>query len=345
MAEPATAPPRAIIFGVAGTELTEDERTLFADANPLGFILFARNCDDPAQVRALCGDLRACAGRADAPILIDQEGGRVARLGPPHWRAAPPAARFGELARCDPDAAAEAVRLNARLIGDELADLGIDVDCLPVLDVPQPDADPVIGDRAFSTVPGVVTALGRAACEGLLDAGVLPVIKHIPGHGRAGVDSHAALPVVGAPRAALETTDFLPFRALAQMPWAMTAHVVYTALDAGAPATTSARVVGEVIRGAIGFDGVLVSDDLCMQALSGSPAERALTALAAGCDVALHCNGDFAEMRTIAQACPRLTAQAGGRLQRAEAQRRHLPALDVDEAEARLDALLARVTA
>ncbi|TAN54887.1 MAG: glycoside hydrolase family 3 protein, partial [Magnetospirillum sp.] len=257
-------PPAAAIFGCAGLVLSEEERRFFAGANPLGFILFARNIESPEQVRVLVTALRASVGRADAPVLIDQEGGRVQRLRPPHWRKAPPGEPFARLAARDPAAAHEALRLNFRLIGRELADLGIDVDCAPVLDVPVAGAHDVIGDRAYGRTAALVSALAGEVMEGLLDEGVLPVIKHIPGHGRAMVDSHLALPVVEASRAELEAQDFPPFHALRHAPWAMTAHVVYTALDAAAPATTSAKVIAEVIRGAIGFNGVLVSDDLSM---------------------------------------------------------------------------------
>lgn len=337
----AAPPPAALIVGVAGTVLSAAERRLFATANPLGFILFRRNCQAPEQVRALVADLRAVVGRADAPVLIDQEGGRVQRLVPPHWRAAPAAAVFGALAAIDPAAAATAAYLNARLIAGELAALGIGHDCWPVCDVPQADADAIIGDRAFATEPRLVADLAAATAEGLLDAGVLPIVKHIPGHGRATLDSHLALPVVDADADALAAVDLLPFQALAAMPWAMTAHVVFTAFDAKAPATTSATCVDAIIRGRIGFDGVLVSDDLCMRALAGAPAERALDAIAAGCDVVLHCSGDLAEMAEIAAVCPPLTAAACHRLARGEAMRRRPEAFDAEAARTRLDALLA----
>ncbi|MGH7124293.1 MAG: glycoside hydrolase family 3 N-terminal domain-containing protein, partial [Stellaceae bacterium] len=276
-------------------------------------------------------------GRGDAPVLIDQEGGRVARLQPPHWRKYPAPATLGALGG---ERAQEAVRLVARLIADDLAALGITVDCLPVIDVPKPGADPVIGDRAYSSDPDAVARLGRAACEGLLAGGVLPVIKHIPGHGRAGVDSHNALPRVTASRAELEAADFAPFRALADMPWAMTAHIVYTAVDPDAPATLSPLVIREVIRGSMGFDGVLVSDDLSMNALGGPLGARAARALAAGCDLALHCNGNPAEMADVAAAVAALTAEARRRLARAETHRHPPASLDRRVAEARLDALL-----
>jgi len=331
---------RAVIFGVSGPDLSDDERRFFADADPLGFILFSRNCASPDQVRALVSDLREVVGRADAPVLIDQEGGRVARLGPPHWRVAPAAARFAEIAAADPSQAAEAARLNARLLAAELADLGIDVDCAPVLDIPQRGAHQVIGDRAFGGTPEQVARLGLATCEGLLAGGVLPVIKHLPGHGRATADSHFDLPVVDAAREDLERVDFAPFRALNAMPWAMTAHVVYTALDPSAPATTSSVVIERVIRGAIGFDGVLISDDLCMRALEGPADRRAEAALAAGCDIALHCNGVLAEVEAVAAACPPLTPASRARLSRAEAMRLRPEPFDVRAALERLDAML-----
>lgn len=342
---PANNPiPAAAIFGCAGPSLGEDERRFFGRVNPLGFILFARNIVDPAQVKALVAELRACVGRADAPVLIDQEGGRVQRLRPPHWRKAPPGAPFARLAESDPEAARQALRLNYRLIGRELAELGIDVDCAPVLDVPIPGAHDVIGDRAFGLTADRVADLGLQVVEGLLDEGVLPVIKHIPGHGRSMVDSHHDLPVVEASLAELEAQDFPPFRALRHAPWAMTAHVVYTALDAKAPATTSAKVIGEIIRGTIGFDGVLISDDLSMKALGGRFEDRTTACLAAGCDVALHCNGDMAEMQAIAAAVTPLTDTAQERIAGGLARKRIPTALDPVAAARRVDDLLSRVT-
>jgi beta-N-acetylhexosaminidase len=332
--------PRAVILGCTGEQLSPEERRFFHAADPVGFILFRRNCRDPAQVRDLVGSLREAIGRDDAPILIDQEGGRVARLGPPHWRRYPSAGRLGSLP--DPQAAA-ASRLGARLIADDLRGLGITVDCLPVLDLPVPGADPVIGDRAYGNDPGRVAMLGRAVCEGLLAGGVLPVIKHIPGHGRAALDSHHACPVVETGADELSHTDFTPFRALAGMPWAMTAHIVYMAIDPTAPATLSERVISQAIRGEIGFDGVLVSDDLSMQALGGEIGERAARALAAGCDLVLHCNGDLREMEAIAAATGPVSACAAERLAQAEAlRRRSAPSgFDRREAEMRFDSLLA----
>jgi beta-N-acetylhexosaminidase len=345
VADVARQPPRAAIFGLAGTTPSAGERDLFAALPPLGFILFARNCTTPAQVRRLCDDLRALVGRADAPILIDQEGGRVQRLQPPAWRAAPPMARFADLAERDEAAAIEAAWLNGRLFAAELAGLGISVDCAPVLDVPQPGADPIIGDRACGRTPEQVALIGQALASGLLDGGVLPVIKHIPGHGRASVDSHLALPVVDAPRAELERIDFAPFAALARLPVAMTAHVVYTAIDPDRPATESRPVIADAIRGTIGFDGLLLSDDIGMHALSGSFAERAARALAAGCDVVLHCSGALDEMRDVAAACPPLSGAAAERTGRALALAGRAEPFDDVRARGRLDHLLAATAA
>lgn len=342
--EPLTARrrPRAAVLGCAGPALTEAERRLFAAADPLGFILFARNCESPAQLSPLVAALRDAVGRADAPVLIDQEGGRVARLGPPHWRKPPAAAGFGALAARGLGPARRAVWLNARLIAAELFPLGITVDCAPVLDLALPETHAVIGDRAFGSDPALVAALGRAFGEGLLAGGVLPVIKHIPGHGRARADSHLELPEVSAPRATLRATDWRPFEALADQPWAMTAHLRYSAIDARAPATTSAKLIAEVIRGEIGFDGVLVSDDLGMQALAGDLADRAEAALAAGCDLVLHCSGVLAEMETLMAAVPPLTDAAAARVEHGEVRRGQPEPFDGDEAMAELDALLAK---
>ena len=332
--------PRAVILGCAGEQLSADESRFFSAADPLGFILFRRNCRSRAQVRELVAALRGAIGRSDAPILIDQEGGRVARLRPPSWRLYPSATRLGSL----PDPKAEvAVRLGARLIADDLGDLGITVDCLPVLDVPVAGAHPVIGDRAYGTEPDRVTKLARAACHGLLDGGVLPVIKHIPGHGRARVDSHHTCPVVETESDELLRTDFAPFHALAAMPWAMSAHIVYVTIDSTAPATLSRCVISEVIRGVIGFGGVLVSDDLSMHALGGDLAERASRALTAGCDLVLHCNGDRREMEGIVSAVGPISTHTGERLARAEATRQgsiRPEEFDRREAEEKFDALL-----
>ena len=317
------------------------ERRLFAEADPLGFILFARNCESPAQLGSLVEALRDAVGRSDAPVLIDQEGGRVARLGPPHWRKPPAAAAFGALAGRGLASARRAVWLNARLIAAELSALGVTVDCAPVVDLALSETHAVIGDRAFSGDPAVVAELGRAFCEGLLAGGVLPVIKHIPGHGRARADSHLELPEVSATRETLRATDWLPFKALADQPWAMTAHLRYSALDARAPATISAKLIGEVIRREIGFDGVLISDDVGMQALEGDLAERGKAALAAGCDLILHCSGVLAEMDRLMAAVPPLTDAAAARVNHGEQQRGRAQPLDRREALAELDALLA----
>src|SRR5271170_7754116 len=305
--------PRAIVLGCAGEELSADERRFFGEANPAGFILFRRNCRSPDHVRGLVEMLRGSVGRPDIPVLIDQEGGRVARLRPPHWRLYPSAAEVASL----PDPTAQhAARLGARLIADDLARLGITVACLPVLDLPAAGADPVIGDRAYGTDPERVARLAGAVCEGLIEGGVLPVVKHIPGHGRARVDSHYTCPLVETGHDELSRTDFAPFRTLRAMPWAMTAHIVYRAIDPAAPATLSPRVVTEIVRGEIGFDGVLVSDDLSMRALGGGLGERTRRALDAGCDLALHCNGDRAEMEEIVAATRMVSPEGAARLAR-----------------------------
>lgn len=310
--------PGAVIFGCKALTLGEDERRLFSEARPLGFILFERNCSTPEQVRSLVGAFREVVGRADAPVLIDQEGGRVRRLKPPHWRPSPPARRFGELWRRDRAAGERAAWLNARLMADELSGLGITVDCAPVLDIPAPGGHEIISDRAYGDEADAVVALGATVCNGLLAGGVLPVIKHIPGHGCAGSDSHKELPAVDTPHGTLSANDFVPFRALNRMPWAMTAHVLYRDIDADAPATVSKRVIGDIIRGEIGFDGLLLSDDLGMQALEGSFADRTKAALDAGCDVALHCSGDMAEMAEIAAVAPVMSDAGLERLARGE---------------------------
>ncbi len=309
---------RALILGIEGQSLSKEETRFLKEANPLGFILFARNIDNPEQVRALTDSLRELVGRPDAPVLIDQEGGRVQRLRPPHWREAPPAAVFGDLAGEDMASARRAVYLNHRLIADELISIGIDVDCAPDVDLRHEGAHEVIGDRAYGADPLLVADLGRSACQGLLDGGVQPVIKHIPGHGRGLVDSHHALPLTEASADALSASDFLPFRLLRDQTWAMTAHVVYSALDEDDPATTSPRVIEQVIRRDLGFAGVLVSDDLSMQALSGSLGERARAAMDAGCDLALHCNGKMQEMAEVAMAVGEVSPSTLARLRRAQ---------------------------
>lgn len=330
----------ALVLGCEGTSLNGAERAFFRDVNPLGFILFRRNIDHPDQVRTLVADLRDAVGR-DAPILIDQEGGRVARLRGPHWPELPPARRVGDLP--DPERAARAAWLHGRLLAAMLAELGIDVDCAPVADVPVPGAHDVIGDRAFAMDPARVALLAGAQADGLLAGGVMPVVKHLPGHGRAFADSHKELPVVRTPRSELEAWDFAPFKALAGLPAAMVAHVVFTAIDADRPASVSPTVIADIVRGHIGFDGVLFSDDLSMQALSGTLGQRTAAVLAAGCDVALHCNGQMNEMRDVAANARPLDA-AGARRWRAAASR--LVAVgagdtDVPALRAELDVLLA----
>jgi beta-N-acetylhexosaminidase len=327
------------IFGCAGPQLDPAERELFARTNPLGFILFARNCETPDQIRRLVADLRASVGRDDAPVLIDQEGGRVARLKPPQWRAAPPAERFGMLAERNREAGIEAARINSHLIGRELAGLGIDVDCAPVLDLRLPGAHDIVGDRAFGATPQRVAALGRASCEGFLAAGVLPIIKHIPGHGRAMADSHLELPVVAASQAELEATDFEAFRLLADMPWGMTAHLIYSAIDPDRPATLSPKVIAEIIRGHIGFDGLLLCDDLSMKALKGDLGDLARQALTAGCDIALHCNGQMDEMVRVAAAAGKMSADAERRFRRGREMQQSGIALAAAD-QVRLDALM-----
>ncbi|MDP3802353.1 beta-N-acetylhexosaminidase [Brevundimonas sp.] len=330
----------AAIYGCSGHRLTEAERAFFAEAGPWGFILFRRNIDSPDQVRALTDDLRDCIGDAEAPILIDQEGGRVQRMGPPHWPKYPPGEAYLK-ATNDPLAARELVRLGARLMAHDLKAVGITVDCLPVLDVPVPGAHDIIGDRAYARDPATVAQLGRAAAEGLLAGGVLPVIKHMPGHGRAFADSHHDLPVVHADLATLDGWDFAPFKALSDMPLAMTAHVVFDAIDPKRPATTSRKAI-RLMRDHLGFGGLIMTDDLSMKALSGSLEERAEASLAAGCDVVLHCNGDLDEMRQVAGGVGKLKGKAGKRAAAALARIVGEPEpLDEREARDRFAALLA----
>jgi beta-N-acetylhexosaminidase len=333
-------PVKAAIVGVAGLVLGEHERALLREHAPWGFILFARNCADPDQVRALVDDLRATVGRADAPVLIDQEGGRVARLGPPNWPMRPPARRIGQLAERDRAAGIDAAWLHGRLIARDLSPLGVSVVCAPVLDLAQPGQTPAIGDRAFAADPELVALLGQAMIEGFLAGGVLPVIKHLPGHGRARQDSHIGLPVVGAAAEQMADADWLPFRACRAAPFAMTAHVLYPALDAARPATLSATIISAVIRDAIGFAGALLSDDLSMGALSGSLGERTAAARAAGCDIALHCNGKFAEMTEVLDAAGFLDGASAARAATALAGAPPPQAFDGPGGEARLAGLL-----
>ena len=325
---------RAFITGLAGPVLTADERAFLREAQPWGFILFQRNIAGPELVRGLIDGVRTTLGRS-APVLIDQEGGRVQRLGPPHWPVYPPGTAYGALYDRDRDIGLSAARLGARLIAADLAALGIDVDCLPIADVPVAGADPVVGDRAYGTEPAKVAAIAGAVAQGLADSGVLPVLKHIPGHGRATADSHAKLPVVNADRATLEATDFAAFRPLAALPLGMTAHVVFTAIDPIAPATISATIVREVIRDSIGFKGLLMSDDISMGALSGSVGERSRSAIAAGCDVVLHCNGEMPEMLAVAAEAPGLAGEAARRAAAALAAKK--PAAPIDLAASRAE--------
>lgn len=334
--------PLAAVFGCSGLSLSEDERSFFREVRPWGFILFARNVETPDQVRHLVEEMRDSAQRSEAPVLIDQEGGRVQRLRPPHWRVLPPAAAIGAIAdRRSPAEAAEAARIAGRLIAEDLGPLGITVDCAPVLDLRRPETHQVIGDRAYGAEPGRVAELARACAEGLLAGSVLPVTKHIPGHGRATVDSHEALPKVGASYSDLLESDFKPFEKLNDLPISMTAHVVFEAVDPDAPVTTSKTAIAEVLRGIIGFQGLLLSDDLSMKALGGTLGARAAAARAAGCDIALHCNGDMAEMREVAAAAGGLEGPAAERAAAALAWRRACEACDPEALQARLDQLLA----
>jgi beta-N-acetylhexosaminidase len=333
---------RAFITGVSGPELTAAEREFIRIERPWGFILFKRNIETPAQVILLITELRKEAGEPDAPVLIDQEGGRVQRLGPPHWPAYPPGAVFGTLYDIDRALGLSAARLSARLIAADLIDLGVTVDCLPLADVPVAGSDAVIGNRAYGTEPAKVAAIARAVTEGLEQGGILPVLKHIPGHGRATADTHFRLPVVDTPESELERTDFAAFQPLADLPMAMTAHVVFSALDPAHPATTSATIIHQVIRGVIGFQGLLMSDDVSMNALAGSIAERTRAILAAGCDMVLHCNGKLDEMRDVARETPELSGKALERARRALASRKAPQAFDRLKARAELDALIER---
>ncbi|WP_075996318.1 beta-N-acetylhexosaminidase [Salaquimonas pukyongi] len=331
---------KAFITGVAGTSLSDEERSFIDHEHPWGLILFARNIEEPRQVHRLVDEFRESVGRGNAPVLIDQEGGRVQRLCPPHWEAYATARQLGDLWRHDPAAGEEAIRLHSRLIAFDLLNLGINVDCLPVLDVPVEGSHDIIGDRAYSSNPQEVAAMGRMACEGLLAGGVLPVVKHIPGHGRASTDSHLELPEVHAGHDALSATDFAPFKALADMPLAMTAHVRFHALDREHPATVSQSIITAIIRGEIGFDGLLMSDDLSMQALEGTLADRTEASIGAGCDMVLHCNGDMREMTEVASVCPVLEGRALERAENAEALLVESGEIDVDAARARYRDLL-----
>jgi beta-N-acetylhexosaminidase len=334
---------RAFITGVSATELSRAEREFIRTERPWGFILFKRNIEKPDQVSKLVAELRNLVDDTDAPVLIDQEGGRVQRLGPPNWPVYPPGASFGALYGIEPALGLTAARLSARLIAADLIALGITVDCLPLADVPVEGSDAVIGNRAYGTEPSKVAAIARAVTEGLEQGGVLPVLKHIPGHGRATADSHHRLPTVDTSRKELERTDFAAFQPLADLPMAMTAHVVFSALDPAHPATTSATIIRQVIRGVIGFQGLLMSDDVSMNALAGTIAERTRAIVNAGCDMVLHCNGKFEEMRDVARETPELAGEPLQRAKRALASRKGPLPLDRRAVQAELDALIDRV--
>jgi beta-N-acetylhexosaminidase len=331
---------RAFITGISGPKLNAAEREFIQHERPWGFILFKRNIETPRQVALLVQELKSLAVVSDAPVLIDQEGGRVQRLGPPYWPAYPAGALFGALYDEDPSLGLAAARLSARSIAADLWELGISVDCLPLADVPVPGADAVIGDRAYGTGPDKVAAIARAVSEGLELGGILPVLKHIPGHGRATADSHLRLPEVKTTKDELERTDFAAFTPLADLPMAMTAHVVFSALDPVQPATTSATIIGQVIRGAIGFQGLLMSDDVSMNALSGSIAERTRAVFSAGCDLVLHCNGRLDEMREVAAETPELSGRALERAERALASRKAPLPFDRIQGRAELEAMI-----
>jgi beta-N-acetylhexosaminidase len=327
---------RAFITGVAGPSLTAEERQFLKDADPWGLIVFARNVGDGASLRRLVEECRSALGRS-APVLIDQEGGRVQRLRPPLCPDYPPGAAYGAIYGRDRAAGLRAAKLGARLIAADLAQFGIDVDCLPLADVPASGSDPIIGNRAYGLEPAKVAAIAGAIAAGLLEGGVLPVLKHIPGHGRATADSHEKLPMVDSDRATLEATDFAAFRPLAALPLGMTEHVVFTAFDPAAPATSSATIVDQVIRHSIGFQGLLMSDDVSMGALSGSLGDRTKAAIAAGCDMVLHCNGKMEEMTAVAAEAPVLAGAAARRADAALAARK--PAAPIDIAASRSEFL------
>lgn len=327
--------PGAFIMGCDGPVLGRDEAAFFRAADPLGFILFARNVENPVQLRRLTGDLRAAVGR-EAPVLIDQEGGQVARLRAPHWRAWPmPRAHVRAAA---PGQGARVLWLRYRLIAAELHAAGIDVNCAPVADVAGPETHPFLSDRCYGDAPDTVAVLARAVADGLLAGGVVPVVKHMPGHGRARADTHRDLPRLDTPVAELRAQDFAPFRALADLPMAMTAHIVFSGIDPHLPATLSPAVIA-AIRHDIGFTGLLMTDDIAMGALSGPVAARGAASLAAGCDVVLHCNGDLPEREAMAAACGAMTAQAQARADAALARRPAPDTVDIAALEAELDGL------
>ena len=332
---------RALIIGVSGLHLTAQEQDFCQTIQPWGLILFRRNIEHPQQVTQLVEHFRTCVGRPDAPVLVDQEGGRVQRLTKPHWPVYPTGETYAKIAQKHPEKAKKAAYYGGFLIGIDLISVGITVDCLPVLDIPVAGAHDVIGDRAYGHDVETVSVLGRAAADGLMEAGVIPIMKHVPGHGRAGVDSHYELPVVKTPLSELQN-DFAPFRANADLPMAMTAHVVYEAIDPHHPATTSPKVISEIIRGHIGFEGLLMGDDVSMQALKGPIEERARASLAAGCAVVLHCNGDFAEMQALGSVTPTLSGKALERTEKALLSvKKSYPQRDLVDVRAEFASLLA----
>ena len=332
---------KPVIYGLSGLSLTADERAFFRDADPCGYILFKRNVATRDQLRALTSELRALSGRDDVPILIDQEGGRVARLGPPEWPASPAGPAFDALYDVAPMSAIEAARANAQAVGLMLAEVGINVDCWPLLDVSQPDTTPAIATRAYGHEPMRVAAMGRAIMEGLRQAGVVGVVKHMPGHGRAVVDTHYLLPTVTASEAELEI-DLEPFRALNTAPMGMTSHIIFQAWDPDRPATLSPIIINDVIRDRIGFDGLLMTDDIDMKALSGTAGEKAAGALAAGCDVVLDCWARMEEMVEIASLIGDMPPVSRDRLDRAMATiAGSKPQGDIAEFIAKRDSLLA----
>jgi beta-N-acetylhexosaminidase len=335
--------PNAVVFGCLGTTLSDDERRFYQDCNPFGFILFARNCETPDQIYALVSDMRSAIGRDDAPVLIDQEGGRVQRLKPPLWPSYLSARALVDAAlKIDPSHVSEAVYLNARLIAHDLMAVGVDVNCTPVLDVPVAGGHDVVGDRAYGDEPGRIADMGGQVCDGMFAGGVMPVIKHIPGHGRAMADSHKELPVVTAAHSELSAVDFKPFQDLSDMPWGMTCHLMFPDLDPDNPATQSSIIINDVIRGEIGFDGVLCTDDLSMKALGGTYREKAEKSLSAGCDLVVHCNGDMSEMTAVADGVGTISDKATTRLERGEVmrrERRNISDFDVEVARTHLNSL------
>jgi beta-N-acetylhexosaminidase len=333
--------PKPVIFGCAGTSLTATERNLFKNADPFGFILFKRNCESPDQVRYLILELQQAVGRDEVEIAIDQEGGRVSRLQPPQWPKYPPARAFGMMYEREPEWGIEAIKLYGKVLSYELVKLGITINCAPVVDLFNPEGTPALGDRAFSANPSIVAALARALAETFLSNGVLPVVKHLPGHGRLKTDPHNVLPIIDAPRAELEGQDFMPFELLKDLPLGMNSHAIFTAFDSKNPASLSPTITNDVIRGRLGFDGLLLSDDLTMKALKGTPDELAMRALEAGADIALHCNGDIIEMGMLASALEPMKDDSWARWTHAKAMVTPIdPAYGPAEDAERLDVLL-----